>query len=407
MKRVLVVFGTRPEAIKVAPVVRALKARDAREVELVTCSTAQHREMLDATLRVLDMRPDVDLELMKDDQRPSDVLGRCLLVLRPVLEEVKPDVMAVQGDTTTVMGAALAGFMHGVRVAHIEAGLRTHDRRAPFPEEVNRRVTDIVADLHFAPTPSAREALRAEGVAPPSIFVTGNTGIDALHWMRERVEQRPLPGGIDPGRQRLVLVTAHRRESFGRPLESVCHALRQLAERFDDIEIVFPVHLNPNVQKLVRALLGGLPRIHLTDPVDYADMVALLSRAHLVLTDSGGIQEEAPALGKPVLVLREKTERAEAIHAGVARLVGTDRSRIVAEAARLLEDDAAYGTMARVVNVFGDGRAATRIAEILVDGRMTTPAFEPTPHGLAAPPEAQRPTAPTIVTTTSERSAVP
>lgn len=377
MKRILVIFGTRPEAIKLAAVIRALRARD-NEVELAVCSTGQHGEMLDLTLRAFDMRPDFDLQLMRNNQHLSDLLSRLLLGLRLVLDEVQPDVVVVQGDTTTVMGAALAAFTHGTEVAHVEAGLRTGDKRFPFPEEINRRVADVVSDYHFTPTSSGREALLGEGISPDSIFVTGNTGIDALRWMRGQVAARPLPAGLNLADRRLVLVTAHRRESFGRPLREICFALHDIAECFDDVEIVYPVHLNPNVQRPVREILNGSDRIHLIDPVDYGDFVALLSRAYLVITDSGGIQEEAPSLGKPVLVLREKTERPEAMQAGIACLVGTSRARIVTEAARLLEDGAAYAAMARPVDLYGDGRASRRIAEVLIDGWMSTPAFQPT-----------------------------
>jgi UDP-N-acetylglucosamine 2-epimerase (non-hydrolysing) len=318
---------------------------------------------------------------MQAGQHPADLLSRLLAGLRPVLDERRPDVVVVQGDTTTVMAAALAGFLHGARVAHVEAGLRTGDKRAPFPEEVNRRVAGVVADDHFAPTARARANLLAEGVAPEHIFLTGNTVVDALHWMRRKVGDRPLPAQLDPGPARLILVTAHRRESFGQPFRDLCGALRDIAERFDDVCLLYPVHLNPTVQRTAHELLSGCPRVRLVGPLDYATFVALLARAHLVLTDSGGIQEEAPALGKPVLVLREKTERPEAVAAGVVRVVGTDRTRIVREASALLSDAAAYAAMARTVHVYGDGRAAARIAEVIAAGRMITPSFEPPARG--------------------------
>ncbi len=370
----MLVFGTRPEVIKLAPLVHAYRARPA-DVALTLCATGQHRQMLAATLAAFDLRADLDLDLMVAGQQPSDFLGRLLLALRPVLEEVRPDMVVVQGDTATVMGAALAAFLHGGRVAHVEAGLRTRDKRAPFPEEVNRRVTSVVADYHLAPTEAARQNLLREGVDPATVFVTGNTVIDALRWMQQHVAGRALPAELDPGGRRLILVTAHRRESFGQPFRELCLALRDIAERFDDTCLIYPVHLNPNVQKPVHEILDGCPRVRLVEPVDYARFVALLSRAHLVITDSGGIQEEAPALGKPVLVLRDKTERPEAIAAGVVKLVGTQRGRIVDEATRLLSDPAAYAAMARVVNTYGDGLAATRIAEVTVDGVMRTPPF--------------------------------
>lgn len=374
MKRILVVFGTRPEVIKLAPVIHALRGLGDRAA-LTLCSTGQHREMLDDALEALELRPDIELKIMQAAQHPTDLLGRLLLALRPVMDTVKPDVVVVQGDTTTVAAAAFAGYIFGAKVAHVEAGLRTQDKRMPFPEEINRRVTGVLADYHFAPTRRAQDALLAEGVAPESVFVTGNTVVDALRWMRERTAGRPLPAGLTTDGTRLVLVTAHRRESFGQPFRDLCEALREIAERFDDIQIVYPVHLNPNVQEPVRSILGGCERVKLIDPMGYAAFVSLLSRAHLILTDSGGIQEEAPTLGKPVLVLREKTERPEGLATGVVRLVGTSRERIVAEASRLLSDPAAYAAMAREVNVYGDGRASERIAQVILDGRLTIPPF--------------------------------
>jgi UDP-N-acetylglucosamine 2-epimerase (non-hydrolysing) len=375
-QRVLAVFGTRPEVIKLAPVILELRRRPA-DADLLLCSTGQHREMLVQTLAAFDFRPDIDLQVMQAAQHPTDLLARLLTGLRTVIEDTRPNVIVVQGDTTTVMAGALAGFLHGVRVAHVEAGLRTRDKRAPFPEEVNRRVTGVVADDHFAPTLRARDNLLSEGVAPERIFLTGNTVVDALYWMRAKVADRPLSPELDPRGARLILVTAHRRESFGQPFRDLCSALRDIAERFDDVCLIYPVHLNPNVQRTAKEVLDGCPRVRLVEPLDYAMLVALLARAYLVLTDSGGIQEEAPALGKPVLVLREKTERPEAVAAGVVRLVGTDRARIVAEATTLLTDSSAYARMARAVHVYGDGHAAQRIGEVLITGHMTTAPFEP------------------------------
>jgi UDP-N-acetylglucosamine 2-epimerase (non-hydrolysing) len=381
MKRILVVFGTRPEAIKLAPVIHALRARP-DQAELTLCSTGQHRQMLDDTLQALELRSDVDLQVMQAAQHPTDLFGRLLLGLRPLLDRIGPDVVVVQGDTTTVAAAALAGALAGSKVAHVEAGLRTRDKRIPFPEEMNRRVTGVLADYHFAPTGQAREALLAENVPPADVFVTGNTVVDALRWMRARLAERPAaapPPGLEDlqmNGSRLVLVTAHRRESFGEPFRDLCLALRDIAERFHDVQMIYPVHLNPNVQQPVREILGECERIRLIDPLNYADFVGLLVQAHLILTDSGGIQEEAPALGKPVLVLREKTERPEGLAAGVVRLVGTQRERIVAEASKLLGDASAWSAMAREVNVYGDGRAADRITEVILDGRMATPPFE-------------------------------
>ena len=376
MKHVLVVFGTRPEVIKLAPVVFALRARPGR-ARVTLCSTGQHRALLDSALGAFDLKPDHDLAVMQAAQHPADLFGRLMLALRPLVDELRPDTIVVQGDTSTVAAAALTGFLCGVRVAHVEAGLRTRDRRAPFPEEVDRRVAGVVADEHFAPTARARDNLLREGVPPETVFLTGNTIVDALEWMRARVADRPLPPHLGADARRVILVTAHRRESFGPPLRELCLALREIAARFEDVLLLYPVHLNPNVQRPVRELLGDCPRVRLTEPLAYDDLVAVLNRAELVLTDSGGIQEEAPALGKPTLVLREKTERPEAVAAGVVRVVGTDRRRIVAETSRLLSDPDAYRAMARAVHVYGDGLAARRICEVLLDGRMTTPAFEP------------------------------
>ena len=374
MKHILIVFGTRPETIKLAPVIFALRDRP-EQCRVTLCSTGQHRALLDAALGAFELQADLDLDLMQPGQHPCDLLGRLMLGLRSTLTELKPDVVVVQGDTATVMAGALAGFLCDCLVAHVEAGLRTRDKRAPFPEEVNRRVTGVVADYHFVPTVRARDNLLGEGVDGESIYLTGNTIVDALYWMRERVGRRRLPVELDPGGRRLVLVTAHRRESFGTPFRELCEALREIAERHDDVQLLYPVHLNPNVQRPVREILDGCKRVRLVEPLDYADLVAVLARSHLVLTDSGGIQEEAPALGKPTLVLREKTERPEAVAAGVVRLVGTNRERIVDETSRLLSDPQAYQAMARPVHVYGDGRAATRISEVLLDGRMTSGAF--------------------------------
>jgi len=379
--RVLVVFGTRPEVIKLAPVIWNLRRQS--RVELLLCSTGQQRQMLDQTLAAFDLRPDFDLNVMQVDQDPTDLLARLLAALGRLMAEVRPTAVIVQGDTSSALAGAMSGFLHGARVEHVEAGLRTGDKRAPFPEEVNRRAVAVVADHNFAPTAVARDNLLAEGIPAERIFLTGNTVIDALHWMRAKVADRPLPPPLDPGAARLILVTAHRRESFGRPFRQLCGALRDLAERFDDVCLIYPVHLNPAVQRTAQEVLAGCPRVRLVEPVDYATFVGLLSRACLVLTDSGGIQEEAPALGKPVLVLREKTERPEALAAGVVRLVGTDQARIVDQAATLLTDPAAHAAMARPVELYGDGRAGQRIANVIVSGQMGLPPFrspvEPAP----------------------------
>jgi len=364
-RRVLSIFGTRPEAVKMAPVVAELAA--APDFESLICVTAQHREMLDQVLGLFGIRPDFDLDLMQPDQSLADLTAAVIRGLDPILDEVKPDWVLVQGDTTTVMAAALSSFYHRARLGHVEAGLRTDDKWQPFPEEINRRMASVIADLHFAPTELARQNLRREGVRPDRIVVTGNTVIDALL----RVADLPYDWGSGPLRQvppdrRLITVTAHRRENFGSPLEEVFEALRTLAGEFaGDIHLVYPVHRNPNVAEPAHRLLDGVANISLVEPLDYLPMVQLLKRSHLVLTDSGGLQEEAPALGVPVLVLRQVTERPEALEAGTARLVGTDRERILEEARRLLRDPVAHAQMARAANPYGDGHASARIVEAL------------------------------------------
>ena len=375
----MVVLGTRPEAIKLAPVIQELDRRE--DIDLCVCSTGQHREMVDMTLEQFEIVPEIDLNLMQPDQHPSEFFGRLMLALHPVLEERQPEVVVVQGDTGTVAGAGLAAFMHGIQVAHVEAGLRTGDKWSPFPEEINRRVAGVVADVHFAPTAGARDALLKEGVDEATIFVTGNTGIDALLWMRGREASRhravEASSGDFSGGEKLVLVTAHRRESFGKSFENICLALKEIAERCGEVGLVYPVHLNPKVRGPVMEILGGVERIKLIEPVNYGEMVGLMDRAHLILTDSGGIQEEAPTLGTPVLVMRETTERPEAVEAGAARLVGTKRKAIVEAALKLLTDTEAYATMAAPRMVYGDGQAARRIGEVLATGRMESPAFAP------------------------------
>ncbi len=365
--RVLSVFGTRPEAVKMAPVVRALA--QTAGVESQVCVTAQHRQMLDQVLRLFDIHPDYDLDLMREDQSLAELSAAIFTHLDAVLEEMKPDWVLVQGDTTTVAMTALLAYYRRVRVGHVEAGLRTHDKWQPFPEEINRRVAGVVADLHFAPTPWARQNLLQEGIAERAIVVTGNPVIDALQFVSRQSEPpqvADLLRGLNLEARRLILVTAHRRENFGRPLENICLALRELAAR-GDVEILYPVHLNPNVQEPVHCLLDGTPHVTLLPPLDYLPLVHLMKRATLILTDSGGIQEEAPAFGKPVLVLREVTERPEGVEAGVLKLIGTDAGRIVQETRRLLEDAAAYAAMARAVNPFGDGHAAARIVKALLE----------------------------------------
>ncbi len=356
MLKVLVVYGTRPEAIKMAPVVRELKRRgDA--FETVVCATAQHRDMLDQVHEIFDLEAAIDLDLMRPEQALNELCSRAFAAVDEALRAEKPDWVLVQGDTTTAMVAALAAFHRDVQVGHVEAGLRTGNLHHPFPEEANRRVIDVVAEGLFAPTKGAARALRAEGAARESIHVTGNTGIDALLWAASGIADTLLADE--------VLITVHRRESFGEPIREIFRALRELAERFPDCRWVYPVHRNPNVRRAADEVLGGIDNLELHQPFDYVELVRHLKSARLILTDSGGIQEEAPTFGKPVLVLRRTTERPEGVEAGVAKLVGTDRTTIVAEATRLLTDQAAYRAMSEIANPYGDGRAAGRIASIL------------------------------------------
>jgi UDP-N-acetylglucosamine 2-epimerase (non-hydrolysing) len=369
--RVLSIFGTRPEAVKMAPVIYALRL--APDVESKVCVTAQHREMLDQVLNLFDIVPDVDLDLMRPNQSLAEITAAIFTHLDPVIKNLRPDWILAQGDTTTVMVSALLAYYNRVRFGHVEAGLRTGDKWQPFPEEINRKVAGVATDLHFAPTEWSRQNLLDEGVPDERIVVTGNPVIDALR----AVSQLPAPSeihdlfrriGLPPSPFPLVLVTAHRRENFGRPIQDICAALRQLAEIYGDaIRILYPVHLNPNIQEPVYRLLSGIPNIYLTPPLDYLPMVHAMKRATLVLTDSGGLQEEAPSLGAPVLVMRATTERPEGVQAGTVKLVGTDTARIVAETRRLLDDPAAHAAMAQAVNPYGDGAAAPRIVKAILD----------------------------------------
>ena len=365
MIRVLSVFGTRPEAIKMAPVVHQLRARPNRFESLV-CVSAQHRDMLDQVLDVFALTADHDLAIMTPGQSPAGVAARVLDRLPPLLREVRPDVLLVQGDTMTTFAASFAAYLERIPSCHVEAGLRTGNRYHPFPEEMNRVLTTRLADLHFAPTTTARDRLLAEGVPADTVLLTGNTVIDALLSTVKPDYQFKTPAlaALDPA-SRLVLVTTHRRESFGAPLRAICAAIVDLVSRFPDIEVVLPVHPNPEVKGTVEAALCDTPRVRLIQPVDYVEFVHLMARAHLILTDSGGVQEEAPSLGKPVLVLRETTERPEGVDAGTAVVVGTDRERIVATASRLLSSHEAYERMANAVSPYGDGRASERIAAAL------------------------------------------
>jgi len=364
--QVLFVFGTRPEAVKLCPLI--LRMRERREFRVRVCVTAQHREMLDAMLERFGVQPDEDLDVMAPDQPLNQLAARILERLDAVLARERPDLVLVQGDTTTTFAGALAAFNRRIPAGHVEAGLRTGDMSQPFPEEANRVLASRLAALHFAPTARAADNLRREGVPEESIFVTGNTGIDALLYTRERLERGEWPGfdGAPPAPGRkLILMTAHRRESFGEGFLRICEGVRRIAAR-GDTEIIYPVHPNPNVRGVVERELGGVANVRLIEPLDYVPFVDLMRRADLLLTDSGGVQEEGPSFGKPVLVMREKTERQEAVEAGAAILVGTDPDRIAAEAGRLLDSAAAREAFTRVRNPFGDGRASLRIIEAIL-----------------------------------------
>lgn len=362
-KRILAVVGTRPEAIKMAPVIRALQSAPWAEVRVL--ATAQHRQMLDQVLEAFAIAPDVDLDIMAPNQTLPELTARLLSRLDEVFARERPDAVLIQGDTTTVMSAALAAFYRRIPVGHVEAGLRTGDLQNPFPEEMNRIVAGRLSRWHFAPTAGSRDNLLREGFDPASVHVTGNTVIDALLEVVQR--DTPLPVAVPEGK-RVVLVTAHRRENFGAPFREVCEAVRELADRHADVHVVYPVHPNPNVSGPAHEILSGHERITLCPPMDYLPFVAAMKRAHLILTDSGGVQEEAPALGKPVLVMRQETERPEAVDAGVVKLVGPVREAILAEASRLLDDPDAYARMAQGVSPYGDGRASARIVDILRHG---------------------------------------
>ncbi len=368
--KVMLVFGTRPEAIKMAPLVKGLQA--CPDLQTVVCVTAQHREMLDQVLRLFDIVPEHDLNIMKPGQDLFDITGNILHGLKGVFAQERPDLVLVHGDTTTTLATSLAAYYARIAVGHVEAGLRTGNKHAPFPEEMNRKLTGALADIHFAPTPASQANLLREGVAADTIHVTGNTVIDALLAVVDKLRNdRDLQAEfaqrfsfLDPKR-RLVLVTGHRRENFGEGFQNICNALADIAAEHADVQVLYPVHLNPNVRQPVNDILAarGLANVHLIDPVDYLPFVYLMDRAHIIVTDSGGIQEEAPSLGKPVLVMRDTTERPEAVEAGTVQLVGTSREKIVAEARRLLTDEQAYATMSRAHNPYGDGQAVARIVQ--------------------------------------------
>ena len=374
MKKVMVVFGTRPEAIKMAPLCHRL--REQKDIETVICVTAQHRQMLDQVLSIFDLIPDIDLNVMKKGQDLFDVTSNILLKMRDTLKEEKPDIVLVHGDTTTTFATSLACFYMGVKVGHVEAGLRTHDIRAPFPEEYNRQSTGIIADYHFAPTDLSQQNLLAEGKNKESIIVTGNTVIDALHLVLKKIDvdnnkskditlrlNERLPFAWEAAR--FVLITGHRRENFGQGFLDICEAIKELAIKNPDSHFVYPVHLNPNVQKPVNEILLGLDNVWLIEPLEYEDFVYLLKQSYLVLTDSGGIQEEAPSLGKPVLVMRDVTERPEAVEAGTVKLVGASKANIISSIDLLLNDEALYTKMSQAHNPYGDGKACDRIVEYI------------------------------------------
>lgn len=373
--KVMVVFGTRPEAIKMAPLVKALQ-QAASALQTVVCVTAQHREMLDQVLRLFDIQPEYDLNVMKPGQDLFDVTTNILAGMKPVLTAEQPDLVLVHGDTSTTLAASLAAYYVRASVGHVEAGLRTGNKWAPFPEEMNRRITGAVADIHFAPTTAAKANLVREGVIKDRIHVTGNTVIDALLAVVDKLRaDAALRQSLDekfsflkPGR-RLILVTGHRRENFGEGFQNICHALADIASAHPDADVLYPVHLNPNVRQPVRDILAArrLGNVHLIDPVDYLPFVYLMDRSYLIITDSGGVQEEAPSLGKPVLVMRDTTERPEAVQAGTVRLVGTDRRKLASEATRLLTDTAVYAAMAQAHNPYGDGLAVQRIVKALLE----------------------------------------
>lgn len=390
MKKILLVFGTRPEAIKMAPLVKELQSQP-EVFETVVAVTGQHREMLDQVLRIFEIVPNYDLAIMKAGQDLYDITARVLTGMRDILKEVKPDIVLVHGDTTTSTATALAAFYQQIPVGHIEAGLRTHDIYSPWPEEMNRQITGRITTFHFAPTPLSKCNLLKEGIKEDSIFVTGNTVIDALQQVTMKISATPesesdilktLAGQkiekslIDSWskERRLVLITGHRRENFGEGFLNICHAIKQLADQYPDVDFVYPVHLNPNVLKPVNEILGkgndGLRNVHLIEPLDYLPFVYMMGKSYLVLTDSGGIQEEAPGLGKPVLVMRDTTERPEAVEAGTVLLVGTDKTSIIRETARLLDDRQHYSSMAQASNPYGDGQACKRISAAFLEIKL-------------------------------------
>ncbi len=369
MIKILSIIGTRPEAIKMAPVIKEFQNYP-DQVQSELCLTAQHRELVDQVLKLFAITPDYDLNLMRINQTLPQLTSKILTKMTPIFEEVNPDWILVQGDTTTVMTASLLAYYLKIRVGHIEAGLRTYNKWHPYPEEINRRISDVIADLHFVPTQRAKQNLLNEGIDSESIHITGNTVIDALHHVVQLPSnpKSPIPH-IDDSK-RLFLLTAHRRENFGEPLANICQAILELVQSHPDIQFVYPVHPNPHVQGVVNELLGNHPSITLTPPLDYLTMTHLIKRSYLILTDSGGLQEEAPSLGKPVLVLRQKTERPEGVEAGCVKVVGTDKKSIIQHVEILLNNSSIYQTMAQAVNPYGDGTASKKIVEILLQSKL-------------------------------------
>ncbi len=363
--KVMTIFGTRPEAIKMAPLIKALEKND--DIISKVCVTAQHRQMLDQVLAVFNIKPDYDLNIMKERQSLSGITSSALTGLEGVIKDEKPDIVLVHGDTTTTFAGSLAAFYNKVKVGHVEAGLRTFDKYFPYPEEMNRCLTSRIADLHFAPTSLAMNNLLREGIDERNIFVTGNTVIDAMASTVDKnyTFSNETLRNLDFKKRKVIFITAHRRENWGEPLENICNGLKEIAEKYQDVEIVYLVHLNPVVQDTANSILGGLDRVHLLPPLDIKETHNLMDRCYMVMTDSGGLQEEAPNLGKPVLVLRDVTERPEAVKAGTVKVIGTNKDRIVKEASALLEDKNEYGLMSKAVNPFGDGKASSRIVDAI------------------------------------------
>ncbi|MEW7119592.1 non-hydrolyzing UDP-N-acetylglucosamine 2-epimerase [Acinetobacter nosocomialis] len=374
MKKILIVFGTRPEAIKMAPLVKEFQ-KDTNNFETKVCVTAQHRQMLDQVLEIFDIKPDYDLNIMKPGQDLYDITSNVLIGMKSVLNDFEPDVVLVHGDTTTTLSASLAAFYAKIKVGHVEAGLRTNDIYSPWPEEGNRQLTGILANYHFAPTQQSEENLLKEGKKQQDIYVTGNTVIDALMYVLQRIENQPtlkekIKSKISKQYQldeerKIILVTGHRRENFGQGFINICEGLKELAKNNPDIDIVYPVHLNPNVQKPVNEILSDLTNVYLIDPLQYEEFIYMMNESYFIITDSGGIQEEAPSLGKPVLVMRDTTERPEAVEAGTVRLVGTDKNTLIKEAQILIDNNVEYEKMAQAHNPYGDGRACARIVKNL------------------------------------------